>query len=350
MTRGPVLAIAAVVALGLAACGDSGDSSGSGASDGAAASGPKQETAARIAGVGISSPESNGWDRGGSAALTSAAETLGAEPTWLSNVTYDQASQTFDRLVRQKTDIIVAHSSGYEGAILESAAKYPDNWFWIYSDLSTTNDLPNVVGVKVNWNEFGYLLGGIACTLSKTKKVGFVLAEPIPADTRSAGGAQQAAGDLCGDEKSLLTTYIGTFEDVSKAKQAAEAMIAKGADVIFDVADAAALGAIEAAKARPNISYVGSVLNLAEEGVAPDEIVTSVYLDFESGYQAPAQLFKDGKLEPKIYNTDVANGGIKVADVANVPDADGLTAKFQTLVDDIKSGKIEVDPTREVKP
>jgi basic membrane protein A len=351
MRRGSVLAIAAAVAIGLAGCGDSGDSSGGGASsDGAAAKDLKQGTAARIAGVGISSPESNGWDRGGSAALTAAAGTLGAKPTWLSNVTYDQASQTFDRLVRQKTDIIVAHSSGYEGAVLESAAKYPDNWFWIYSDLSTTKGLPNVVGVKVNWNEFGYLLGGIACTISKTKKVGFVLAEPIPADTRSAGGAQQAACDICGNEKSLLTTYIGTFEDVSKAKQAAEAMIAKGADVIFDVADAAALGAIEAAKARPNVSYVGSVLNLAEEGVAPDEIVTSVFLDFESGYQAAAQLFKDGKLEPKIYDTDIASGGIKVADVANVSDADGLTAKIQKLMDDIKSGKIEVDPTREVKP
>jgi basic membrane protein A len=352
MRRGSVLAIAAVLALGLAGCGSSSDSAGGTAShgDGATAAGLKQGSAARIAGVGISSPESNGWDRGGSAALTAVAGPLGAKPTWLSNVSYDQASQTFDRLVRQKTDIIVAHSSGYEGAILESAAKHPDTWFWIYSDLSTTKNLPNVVGVKVNWNEFGYLLGGIACTISKTKKVGFVLAEPIPADTRSAGGAQQAAGDVCGNEKSLLTTYIGTFEDVSKAKQAAEAMIAKGADVIFDVADAAALGAIEAAKARPNVSYVGSVLNLAKEGVAPDEIVTSVYLDFQSGYQTPAQLFKAGTLKPKIYDTDIASGGIKVADVANVSDAGALTTKIQTMTDDIKSGKIKVDPTREVKP
>jgi basic membrane protein A len=354
MMRRSVLAIAAAAVIGLAGCGgDSADTGGSAADSGgdaAPAEGLKQETAARIAGVGISSPESNGWDRGGSKALTAAAGEIGAEPTWLSNVTYDQASQTFDRLVRQKTDIIVAHSSGYEGAILESAAKYPDNWFWIYSDLSATKDLPNVVGVKVNWNEFGYMLGAIACEISKTKKVGFVLAEPIPADSRSAGGAQQAAGEHCGDEKNLITTYIGTFEDVSKAKQAAEAMIAKGADVIFDVADAAALGAIEAAKAKPNVAYIGSVLNLAEEGVAPEEIVTSVYLDFESGYLAAAKLFKEGSLEPKIYDTDIASGGIKVADAANVPDAEALNAKIAKIMEDIKSGKIEVDPTREVKP
>jgi basic membrane protein A len=349
--RRSVLVLAALAMLAVAGCG--GDKGGAGApaaGAGGAGGGLKQGTAARIAGVGISSPDSNGWDRGGSKALTAAAGAIGAKPTWLSNISYDQASQTFDRLVRQKTDIIVAHSSGYEAGILESAAKFPDTWFWIYSDLSTTKSLPNVVGIKVNWNEFGYMLGAIACNISKTKKVGFVLAEPIPADTRSAGGAQQAAGDYCGGEKNLITSYIGTFEDVSKAKQAAEAMIAKGADVIFDVADAAALGAIEAAKARPNVSYVGSVLNLAAEGVAPQEIVTSVYLDFESGYVAAADLFKQGKLEPKIYDTNIASGGIKVAPAANVSDPAKLDATIAKIMDDVKSGKIHVDPTREVKP
>lgn len=363
MKRGSVVALAvvAMLALVLPACGDTNGGGSGGTATSASggtetsggegtANGPKQETAARMAGVGISSPDANGWDRGGSKALDAAAQVIGAKPIWLSNITYDEASQTFDRLVRQNTDIIVAHSSGYEAAALESAAKYPDTWFWVYSDLSTTRDLPNVVGIKVNWNEFGYMLGAIACTVSKSKKIGFVLAEPIPADTRSAGGAQQAAGEHCGDEKNLLTTYIGTFEDVSKAKQAAEAMIAKGADVIFDVADAAALGAIEAAKARPNVAYIGSVLNLADEGVAPDEIVTSVYLDFDSGYKAAADLFKAGQLEPKIYDTDIASGGIRVAPAANVADPAKLDAQIAQMMDDIKSGKIQIDSTREVKP
>jgi basic membrane protein A len=337
--------------LAVTGCGSSSTSNGGdAASSGGGGKGPKQGSAERIAGVGISSPDSNGWDRGGSKALNAAAAAIGAKPTWLSNISYDQASQTFDRLVRQGTNVIVAHSSGYESGLLDSAAKNPDTWFWIYSDLSTTKNLPNVVGIKVNWNEFGYMLGAIACTISKTKKVGFVLAEPIPADTRSAGGAQQAAGDFCGGENHLLTTYIGTFEDVSKAKQAAEAMISKGADVIFDVADAAALGAIEATKSRPDVAYVGSVLNLAAEGVAPKEIVTSVYLDFESGYNATANLFADGKLEPKIYDTDIASGGIKVAPTANVTDPTKLDAKIAKIMDDIKGGTIEVDPTREVKP
>src|SRR5262245_45291705 len=100
MMRRSVLAAAIAVVPGIAGCGDEEDDSGNaaGGDDGAAAEGLTQGTAAKMAGVGISSPESNGWDRGGSAALDAAASAVGAEPTWLSNVTYDQASQTFDRL------------------------------------------------------------------------------------------------------------------------------------------------------------------------------------------------------------------------------------------------------------
>lgn len=335
-----LIAIVAVLALALAAS----------AAAMKLVTGPKQGTAAKIVGVGVSSPQANGWDRGGNAAFKSMASIIGAKPTWLPNIGYDKAPQIFDRLVRQGFPVILAHSSGYEAAILEAASKHPDTWFWIYSDLSTTKGLPNVMGMKVNWNEFGYMLGAIACTLSTSKKVGFVLAEPIPADTRSAGGAQDAAARFCGNKKNLLWTYIGSFEDVSKAKQAAEAMIAKGADVLFDVADAAALGAIEAAKAKPNVQYVGSVLDMRREGVAPSEIVTSVFLDFKSAYDQTAKLFKAGKLQPKIYDTNVKNGGIRVAQVFNVPNAKAVAAKINSIKKDIATGKIKVNPTKELKP
>jgi basic membrane protein A len=312
------------------------------------AAGPGEGKAGKIAGVGVSTPQANGWDRGGFAGFQSMSKIVGAKGTWLSNISYDKAPQIFDRLGREGYSAVIAHSSGYEAAILEAAAKYPNTWWWVYSDLSSTKNLPNVAAVKVNWNQFGYMLGAIACTLSKSKKVGFVLAEPIPADTRSAGGAQDAAIKYCGGKKALLYSYIGSFEDTSKAKQAAEAMIAKGADVLFDVADAAALGAIEAAKSRPNVAYVGSVLDM--HSAAPKEIATSVYLDFNSAYSSFAKLFAQKKLQAKIYPTDFKTGGIRVAKVMNVAKAGQVQAKIASIIAGIKSGKIVVNSTKEVKP
>jgi len=333
--RKHLVLLAAVVALALAATATA-----------TQLAGPSQGSAGKIAAIGVSTPTANGWDRGGNAAFKKMAAIIGAKGTWLSNIGYDKAGQVFDRLARGGYDVILAHSSGYEPAVLEAAAKYPDKWWWIYSDLSTTKGLPNVVAMKVNWNEFGYMLGAIACTISKSKKVGFVLAEPIPADTRSAGGAQDAAIKYCGGKSRMLYAYIGSFEDTSKAKQAAQAFIAKGADVIFDVADAAALGAIEAAKADPNVKYVGSVLNM--HSVAPTEIVSSVFLNFDSAYTQVAKLFKAKKLQPKIYDTDVKSGGIQFAKITNVPNAAAVRTKIQGIYNGIKTGKIKVNSTKAI--
>ena len=48
----------------------------------------------------------------------------------------------------------------------------------------------------------------------------------------------------------VLTSYIGSWDDVSAGKEQALAQISRGADVIFQNADAAGLGVFQAARER----------------------------------------------------------------------------------------------------
>jgi basic membrane protein A len=264
---------------------------------------------------------------------------LGAEATWLSNIAFDQAGQTLDRLVREDHDVMISNGAGFADGVLDAAAKYPDRWFWVYSALADTKGLPNVVGIDLHWNEMGYLAGAIACMASKSQKIGVILAQPIPAYTHALGGVSDGVAAECGSEENLLTTWSGTFDDNAKTKQATNALISQGADVIIDFQDAATAGVQSAIKEHSEVQYVGTMFDWVDD--MPDQIITSVEIDYNDGYGDTAKLLLDEKLEPKIYSSGVATGGLALAPFTNTTPE--VEEKGKALYESIKSGETKVD-------
>ena len=315
----------------------------------AAPAGPEVSKASpRIAQLHPDAVNAAGWYRNGFAAFEKMAAILDTEPDVLEHISYDQAPQTLRQLAEEGYDIIVPHSSGYEAAVLEVAPDYPGTWFIIYSDLSTTNDLPNVAGWAVHWNQVGYMAAAIGCAASETNSVGMVVSAPIPAYTRWTGGSGQFSedsADVLGTACEFNDVWTGDFLDAAKAKQAAQALIDGGADVLFDGADAAGAGAVEAA-VQNGVWYVGAVVDQCEQ--APDTMLTSVTLNFDIAYEQMGEFYKDGSLEPAIYSMNLANTGIDLSPPCNA-NAD-VAAAIETVLDGVSSGDIVVDPTREKTP
>jgi basic membrane lipoprotein Med (substrate-binding protein (PBP1-ABC) superfamily) len=351
-----MLSLVAVIVVGLAligaGCGSSDSSTDTGSSSsstdssdsGSTGSGPPQGSMDKIAGWGLQSPETNPFDKGGSDGLSKAAEILGAKPNFLSNITFDQSPQVVERLVRDGYPVLISNGSGFADTMIAAAQKYPDKWFMVYADLASTKGLPNLVGIKISWSQMGYLAAMIACQSSPNKKIGLVVAQPIPAYTHAVGGAVQGAKEGCGDEKNMLTTWTGTFDDNAKTKQATQALISQGAQVIFDFQDAATVGVQAAVKANPKVKYVGTTFDAAA-GI-PKQIITSVVNDFDVGYGQTAQLLKDKKLEPKVYTYGIEQGGLVLAPFTNV--SSKIAAEGKASYDDIKNGKLVVDVNKEV--
>ncbi len=75
----------------------------------------------------------------------------------------------------------------------------------------------------------------------------------------------------------ILSSYLGTWDDVSAGKEQALALMNRGADVIFQNADAAGLGIFNAARERTGIYVFGT--NSNQNDVAPTVIVASVVID-----------------------------------------------------------------------
>ncbi|MCS7112819.1 MAG: BMP family ABC transporter substrate-binding protein [Candidatus Bathyarchaeota archaeon] len=137
--------------------------------------------------------------------------------------------RVIDRLItEEKCDVVFTTSFGFMDATYEAGEKYPDK---IFFHCSGYRRRANVGTYFAEFYQLYYLNGLIAGALTKTNKIGYVAAYPIPEVVRHinafALGVKEVNPDARVDVRWLFAWY-----DPSKAREAAEALIAWGADVL----------------------------------------------------------------------------------------------------------------------
>ena len=90
---------------------------------------------------------------------------------------------------------------------------------------------------------------------------------------------QQALTDL-GSDVELIYVWTGDFNDPTKARQTADALIGQGVDVIMGALNLGMLGAFEAVKAVPEKEILITAKYSDKSTFAPDNYITSILYDF----------------------------------------------------------------------
>ena len=135
-----------------------------------------------------------------------------------------------------------------------AAVRFPDRKFAV---LGALEDLPhrpkNVAGTVFRYEEAGYLAGYLAALVTKRPPGNNVISSVggIRMDVVDAYIAGYQAGARRADARiRTLNGYSGSFGDAAKCRAVALGQIAKGAGVLFQVAGACGLGALEAARSN----------------------------------------------------------------------------------------------------
>src|SRR5262249_42946235 len=129
----------------------------------------------------------------------------------------------------------------------------------------------NVASLSFKIEQGAYVLGVLAGGMSTSGVVGTIGGIELPSIKLTFAGFQRGFTSARPKGR-VLTSFIGSFDDVGAAKEAALAEISQGADVLFHDADAAGLGVFQAAAER-HIYALGSNRNQNE--VAPDVVLAS---------------------------------------------------------------------------
>jgi simple sugar transport system substrate-binding protein len=149
------------------------------------------------------------------------------ETIFIESVAESDSARIIDRFVQgEKVDVVFTTSFGYMDDTVKAGAKYPDKLFMHCSGFKQT---PNVGTYFADLYQTYYLNGLMAGALTKTNKIGYVAAFPIPELIRHINAF--ALGIKAVNPKAKVhIKWIYAWYGPDKAREAAEALIAEGCD------------------------------------------------------------------------------------------------------------------------
>lgn len=205
------------------------------------------------------------------------------------------ANADYERVMRQYAEaghtFIVGESFAVEAAARKVAKDYPKVSFLMGS--SGKPQAPNFAVFDNYIQEPSYLTGMIAGGMTKSHKIGMVGGYPIPEVNRLMNAFMAGAREV-NPKVEFTVTFINSWFDPPKAKEAAFAMIDKGADILY----AERFGVSDAAKEKGKLA-IGNVINTQDK--YPDTVIASALWHMEPTIDAALKAVKAGQFKPEDY-------------------------------------------------
>jgi basic membrane lipoprotein Med (substrate-binding protein (PBP1-ABC) superfamily) len=209
--------------------------------------------------------------------------------------TENVSNADYERVMREYATagnaLIVGEAFAVEAAARKVAKDFPSVNFLLGS--SGKVQAPNLSVFDNYIQEPAYLSGMVAGGMTKSNKIGIVGGFPIPEVNRLMNAFMAGAKET-NPKVEFSVSFINSWFDPPKAKEAAFAMIDKGADVMY----AERFGVSDAAKEKGKLA-IGNVINT--QGSYPDTVVSSALWNMEPTIDRALKLVRQGSFKAEDY-------------------------------------------------
>ena len=239
-----------------------------------------------------------GWNALAYEGLKAIEKELGAEISHAETRTPTDQEEQFRSYALDGYHIVFGHGYEFQDPAKAVAPDFPETIF-ITSSGGTVTD--NISPTNFRVEQPAYLLGVIAGMMTQTNKLGVLGGQNIPSVNSTfmafEGGAKSVNPDV-----DVSWVYVGNWEDIGKGKELSLAQINEGVDFIFPNADAAGLGAYEAAelaqKEGKTVYTFGA--NRDKSDISPSTVVANAVIT-PKAFVKIAKIIKEGAFKPQIY-------------------------------------------------
>jgi len=190
-------------------------------------------------------------------ALVAAQERGEIEYVYSENVTNTDYERVMREYSEQGVKLMIGEAFGVEQPARAVAEEYPEIMFLMGSSLPPVE--PNFATFDNFIHEPSYLTGMVAGAKTETNVIGMVGGYAIPEVNRLMNAFMAGALSVNPDVK-FSVSFINSWYDPPKAKEAAFAMVDAGADILY----AERFGVADAAKER-GILAIGNVIDTAAD-------------------------------------------------------------------------------------
>jgi basic membrane protein A and related proteins len=269
----------------------------------------------------------------------------------------DAVSKSMESMINiDGANLILGTSFGYfDPFMIDLAKKYPNVQFRHAAPLWSKDKHPmNLGGYFCYLNQAHYVDGVAAALSSKSGKIGFVAAKPIPTVLSNINSVLLGARSVRPDAE-VQVIFTGEWSLPVREAEAANALVDAGCDVLTCHVDGPKV-VIETAEAR-GVKSCGH--NASQAALAPKGFITGAEYKWETIYTMFADMLGKGEVLPNVvvggYHNDMVRNtpygagatpeAIKAADAA----IEGLKAQKPIYVGPLKdnTGKVVLDKTFE---
>ena len=292
----------------------------------------------KVAGI-YTQPIQQKWDARLHLALDAAAKNGEIDYVFSEKV----SNTDYVRVLREYCDsgvkLIVGEAFGISKEARKVADDYPEIAFLMGDPFKPHGNNFSVFDNYIH--EPCYLMGIIAGNMTKAKKIGMVGGYAIGEVNRLFHAFMNGALSVKPDIK-FKVTFIGSWYDPPKAKEAAFAQIESGCDILY----AERAGVVDACREKGILAF-GNVNDMNKEENGTNVVVASALWHMESAIDHAIERTKNGTFSAEEYHewTMMAKGGATLSSYYEFEDKIPASVKNQisALSDNIKKGKFVVE-------
>lgn len=241
------------------------------------------------------------WNAAAYEGLQRVRDSLGASVRHVQTRTPAEFEENFRQYGASGYRLVIGHGFEFQDAAQRVAPEFPNTYFVTTGGTGTG---PNVAAMSFAFDEPSYLAGMAAAAITKSKVLAMIGGTELP-PVRASFDAFSAGARAVDPAITVLTAFIGNWDDAGAGKEQALALIARRADVIFQNADAAGLGIFQAVRESNGVWIIGS--NADQNAIAPDRTLGSVLIDIPHAFLLLAREVQDGTFEPRVVRFDTGS-------------------------------------------
>ncbi|MEC5385769.1 BMP family ABC transporter substrate-binding protein [Uliginosibacterium sp. H3] len=287
--------------------------------------------------VYVGAKDDYGWNMSHAVGIAPLAKVPGVKIVQQERVpeTKEVATAIESMIQQEGAKLILGTSFGYFNPFMvDLAKKYPNVEFRHPTTLWSADKHPKNLGSYYSYMDQAHYVDGIAAGLStKSNKIGFVCAKPIPLVLRNINSVRVALNKV-NPKATLQVIFTGEWTLPVREAEATNALIDSGCDVILTHVDSPKV-CIETAERR-GAKSCGH--NVSQASIAPKGFITGGENKYETIYKLYAEELKKGRKLP-----NMLTGGFDKDMVQNTPFGAGATEAARKAAAeataDLKAGK-----------
>ncbi|EKV30739.1 Bmp family protein [Caenispirillum salinarum AK4] len=242
------------------------------------------------------------------------------------------AERVINQLAQSGHDLIFTTSFGFMNPTVKVAKRYPDVMFEHATGYKRADNVSTYAG---RFYEGRYPIGVMAGRLTESDTIGYIAPFPIPEVVRGINAFTKGLHSVNPDA-SVKIIYVNSWYDPGKEREAAETLVAQGADILVQHTDSAA--PMQLAEEKGLIAF-GQASDMSQFG--PNAQATAIVDDWSDYYIDRVQAVMDGTWESQDTWGGLNSGMVQLSDFGpKVPE--DVAKEATQIVKDIESGDLVI--------